>query len=90
MIIYPLIVMMEGSTIYVEARANVSLSEHLNKPDFSSMKMLLAGNPWFEPTPESCLAMIQETTVACGGFSIGVLVSHLIFYATALSFFLKD
>lgn len=75
---------------YVEARANISLSEYLKQPDLPSMNKLIPVEASLqESTPGSHVAMIQETTFACGGFTIGVLVSHIVSDGTTLSSFLK-
>ncbi|EEF48741.1 transferase, putative [Ricinus communis] len=72
---------------YVQARANLTLSEYLSRPDLTSLQNLMPRQAsWYEQTSRSFVVMIQETTFVCGSLAIGVLVFHMIMdcYAAAL------
>ena len=74
---------------YVEARANISLRDYLNKPDLSSMHKFFPKQLLLEAAPGSVVGMVQETTFACSGISIGVSVSHMFMDAGAMCSFIK-
>ncbi|XP_037493504.1 stemmadenine O-acetyltransferase [Jatropha curcas] len=76
---------------YTEATTNISLSQWLTQPDLTSLNKLMpnAASEYDLPSG-SHVALIQETTFACGGFAIGILVSHMVCDASSLFLFLKD
>ncbi|KDP35166.1 hypothetical protein JCGZ_10700 [Jatropha curcas] len=76
---------------YVEATSNVPLSQYLYQPDLRSFNILVPNAiPEFEIPFGSPVALIQETTFACGGFTIGIYISHMVCDAYSLVLFLKD
>ncbi|XP_024166725.2 stemmadenine O-acetyltransferase [Rosa chinensis] len=81
----------EGAS-YTEAEVeSINLSEFLNHPDVTLLGQFLPSGASFTESagPGDHLAMIQVSNFACGGFAVGVLVSHMVVDGTALSTFLK-
>ncbi|XP_050232065.1 stemmadenine O-acetyltransferase-like [Mercurialis annua] len=80
----------DEGVLYLEARANISLSEFLQHPDITSLHQFLPNKSLLHsPTSGSYVAMIQETTFACGGFTLGINVLHLVMDGCALASFLR-
>ncbi|KDP36818.1 hypothetical protein JCGZ_08109 [Jatropha curcas] len=76
---------------YTEATSNISLSHYLAQPDLKALNKLMPNAVRAYELPSgSPVALIQETTFSCGGFTIGIYVSHMVFDATSLGLFLKD
>uniref|UniRef100_A0A2P2L5G4 Uncharacterized protein MANES_05G134700 n=1 Tax=Rhizophora mucronata TaxID=61149 RepID=A0A2P2L5G4_RHIMU len=76
---------------YVEARSvGGSLSQHLSQPDPKFNRKLLPPelNCW-RPSPGSHVVLVQETTFACGGIAIGVLITHMVGDGMAFGSFLN-
>ncbi|XP_050229771.1 stemmadenine O-acetyltransferase-like [Mercurialis annua] len=80
----------DEGVLYLEARADISVSEFLKHPDITSLYQFLPNKSIFHaPTSGSYVTMIQETVFACGGFTIGINVLHLVMDGCALASFLK-
>ncbi|XP_037493505.1 stemmadenine O-acetyltransferase-like [Jatropha curcas] len=76
---------------YIEATSNIPLSQYLAQPDLASLKKLMPNATRECELPSgSHVALIQETTFACGGFTIAVHVSHVVCDGASLFLFLKD
>ncbi|KAK8313551.1 hypothetical protein V6Z11_D01G115700 [Gossypium hirsutum] len=76
---------------YVEARVNHPLREFLNHTDSSYVSQLLpAEATWTATTAGGYIAMIQVTTFACGGISLGAFLSHIIFDGPAATTFISS
>ncbi|XP_050366648.1 stemmadenine O-acetyltransferase-like [Argentina anserina] len=77
---------------YTEAEVeSTCLFQFLNHPDVSLLSQFLPSGAGFSESegPGAPLAMIQVTNFACGGYVVGVLVSHMVFDGTALRTFFK-
>ncbi|XP_065875740.1 stemmadenine O-acetyltransferase-like [Euphorbia lathyris] len=74
---------------YIEARIECSLSEILNKPEPELLKQFL---PEAVESPQAAtgnLLLVQATFFDCGGFAIGICVSHKISDAATLTTFVN-
>ncbi|KDP35045.1 hypothetical protein JCGZ_11206 [Jatropha curcas] len=76
---------------YVEATTNIPLSQYLAQPDLTSLHKLVPNAiPNYELPSGSPVALIQETTFACGGFTISICISHMVCDAYGCNLFLKN
>ncbi|KDP36819.1 hypothetical protein JCGZ_08110 [Jatropha curcas] len=76
---------------YVEATSNIPLSQYLAQPDLASLRKLLPDVVCeYELPSGSHVTLIQVTTFACGGFTIGVYISHMVCDGTTMGLFVKD
>ncbi|XP_050366649.1 stemmadenine O-acetyltransferase-like [Argentina anserina] len=81
----------QGAT-YTEAEVeSITLFKFLNHPDISLLRQFLPSGVRFSESvgPGAHLTMIQVTNFACGGFVIGISVSHMVVDGTAVTTFLK-
>ncbi|XP_050230871.1 stemmadenine O-acetyltransferase-like [Mercurialis annua] len=77
---------------YVNARVhNITLYDYLEHPHLTSMHKLLPIREilFTQSPPGSHVAMVQETTFACGGVAVGVSVSHMLMDGISASRFVK-
>lgn len=75
---------------YVEARVNCRLHQFLNQPDLLFLPRFLPRDFFTkEPMAGSYVTNIQVNMFDCGGFAIGICISHKILDGDALSTFLK-
>ncbi|XP_050204947.1 BAHD acyltransferase At5g47980-like [Mercurialis annua] len=80
----------EGA-VFIEAKADCFLSQALENPNNEMIrKFLPIENIKFSSEPEkSCLLLVQASFFACGGFAIGVCISHKIADASTVCTFIK-
>ncbi|KAE8056062.1 hypothetical protein FH972_012860 [Carpinus fangiana] len=75
---------------YFEGYSNCHLVDCIREPDIVSLNQLFPQVTAFhDPGEGDYVALIKVTSFACGGFSIGVLVSHMVADGTAFSAFLN-
>ncbi|XP_038681033.1 stemmadenine O-acetyltransferase-like [Tripterygium wilfordii] len=77
---------------YIVAEVNsTSLSDYLSQPDLTQVTKfvpdVIAENKVI--TSGDHVAMIQESRFACGGITVGVVISHTVFDGTSMSAFLR-
>ncbi|XVF63543.1 hypothetical protein PTKIN_Ptkin09bG0095200 [Pterospermum kingtungense] len=75
---------------YVEARVNCRLHQFLTRPDLLFLPRLLPRDFFSkDPIGGTYVTNIQVNMFDCGGFAIGICISHKILDGDALSSFLK-
>ncbi|KDP20131.1 hypothetical protein JCGZ_05900 [Jatropha curcas] len=81
----------DEGVFYIEAKSNILLSQYLAQPDLTSLNKLLPNAiREYELSSGSHVALIQETTFACGGFAIGLCFSHNVCDGNGMQMFVKD
>ncbi|KAL6350169.1 hypothetical protein AAG906_004109 [Vitis piasezkii] len=80
----------DDGAVFMEARANVELSEILRDPEIDLLQKLLPCEPYSVGSESSdrAITAIQATIFECGGIGIGVCMSHKVADGATLATFL--